>query len=319
MKQTRWKAPPKYGGAMSNKRMLKYFSEMAYGLAAIAAAKYPDAARKLERMGDTLSLNAETASRKANIQALTSSIFDDFIFLRDSIIENSSATTVDTALFELSADITAMNKFLEENITASPLDEFTDRRVAKFISKKEGVKSVCRMAEKSLTSAQKKREGLSSDVESVVTQRRVAMRMQQLDSTIATQTDAVVALSSIVDKLELLTDYAKMSPALAKDINRKIRLKPLGDIFYQPVKSKAERDKLNAELYYIIKNIKVTLGEEETWSDTLYGRKPVEEAKQAPSVAKADKKKAQKPKATSAQEENPIKKSINILEEQDNV
>lgn len=319
MKQTRWKAPPKYGGAMSNKRMLKYFSEMAYGLAAIAAAKYPDAARKLERMGDTLSLNAETASKKANIQALTSSIFDDFIFLRDSIIESSSAATVDTALFELSADVTAMNKFLEENITASPLDEFTDRRVAKFITKKEGVKSVCRMAEKSLTSAQRKREGLSTDVESVVTQRRVAMRMQQLDSTIATQTDAVVALSSIVDKLELLTYYAKMSPALAKDINRKIRLKPLGDIFYQPVKSKAERDKLNAELYYIIKNIKVTLGEEETWSDTLYGRKPVEETKQVIPEAKADKKKAQKPKTTFAQEVTPIKKSITILEEQDNV
>ena len=319
MKQTRWKAPPKYGGAMSNKRMLKYFSEMAYGLAAIAAAKYPDAARKLERMGDTLSLNAETASKKANIQALTSSIFDDFIFLRDSIIESSSAATVDTALFELSADVTAMNKFLEENITASQLDEFTDRRVAKFITKKEGVKSVCRMAEKSLTSAQRKREGLSTDVESVVTQRRVAMRMQQLDSTIATQTDAVVALSSIVDKLELLTYYAKMSPALAKDINRKIRLKPLGDIFYQPVKSKAERDKLNAELYYIIKNIKVTLGEEETWSDTLYGRKPVEETKQVIPEAKADKKKAQKPKTTFAQEVTPIKKSITILEEQDNV
>lgn len=319
MKQTRWKAPPKYGGAMSNKRMLKYFSEMAYGLAAIAAAKYPDAARKLERMGDTLSLNAETASKKANIQALTSSIFDDFIFLRDSIIESSSAAMVDTALFELSADVTAMNKFLEENITASPLDEFTDRRVAKFITKKEGVKSVCRMAEKSLTSAQRKREGLSTDVESVVTQRRVAMRMQQLDSTIATQTDAVVALSSIVDKLELLTYYAKMSPALAKDINRKIRLKPLGDIFYQPVKSKAERDKLNAELYYIIKNIKVTLGEEETWSDTLYGRKPVEETKQVIPEAKADKKKAQKPKTTFAQEVTPIKKSITILEEQDNV
>lgn len=319
MKQTRWKAPPKYGGAMSNKRMLKYFSEMAYGLAAIAAAKYPDAARKLERMGDTLSLNAETASKKANIQALTSSIFDDFIFLRDSIIESNSATTIDTALFELSADVTAMNKFLEENITASPLDEFTDRRVAKFISKKEGVKSVCRMAEKSLTSAQRKREGLSADAESVVTQRRVAMRMQQLDSTIATQTDAVVALSSIVDKLELLTDYAKMSPALAKDINRKIRLKPLGDIFYQPVKSKAERDKLNAELYYIIKNIKVTLGEEETWSDTLYGRKPVEETKQVIPEVKMDKKKAQKPKTTFAQEVTPIKKSITILEEQDNV
>lgn len=319
MKQTRWKAPPKYGGAMSNKRMLKYFSEMAYGLAAIAAAKYSDTARKLERMGDTLSLNAETASRKANIQALTSSIFDDFIFLRDSIIEGGSETTVSTALSELSADITAMNKFLEENITASPLDEFTDRRVAKFISKKEGVKSVCRIAEKSLTSAQKKREGLSSDVESVVTQRRVAMRMQQLDSTIATQTDAVVALSSIVDKLELLTDYAKMSPTLAKDINRKIRLKPLGDIFYQPIKSKAERDKLNDELYYIIKNIKVTLGEEETRNDVLYGRKPDEETKQVIPEPQTDKKKAQKPKTTSAQEENPIKKSINILEEQDNV
>lgn len=145
------------------------------------------------------------------------------------------------------------------------------------------------------------------------------MRMQQLDSTIATQTDAVVALSSIVDKLELLTYYAKMSPALAKDINRKIRLKPLGDIFYQPVKSKAERDKLNAELYYIIKNIKVTLGEEETWSDTLYGRKPVEETKQVIPEAKADKKKAQKPKTTFAQEVTPIKKSITILEEQDNV
>lgn len=319
MKQTRWKAPPKYGGAMGNKRMLRCFSEMAYGLAAIAAAKYPDAARKLERMGDTLSLNAETASRKANIQALTSSIFDDFIFLRDSIIESSSATTVDTALFELNADVTAMNKFLEENITASPLDEFTDRRVAKFISKKESVKSVCRMAEKSLTSAQKKREGLSLDVESVVTQRRVAMRMQQLDSTIATQTDAVVALSSIVDKLELLTDYAKMSPALAKDINRKIRLKPLGDIFYQPVKSKAERDKLNAELYYIIKNIKATLGEEETWSDTLYGRKPDDEAEQVILEVKTNKTKVQKPKTTSEQEVSPIKKSINLLEEQDNV
>lgn len=319
MKQTRWKAPPKYGGAMSNKRMLKYFSEMAYGLAAIAAAKYPDAARKLERMGDTLSVNAEMASRKANIQALTSSIFDDFIFLRDSIIENSSATTVDTALLELSADVTAMNKFLEENITASPLDEFTDRRVAKFISKKEGVKSVCRMAEKSLTSAQKKREGLSSDVESVVTQRRVAMRMQQLDSTIATQTDAVVALSSIMDKLELLTDYAKMSPALAKDINRKIRLKALGDIFYQPVKSKAERDKLNSELFYIIKNIGISLTEEVTWSDTLYGRKPEEATEQATSEVKKNKTKVQKPKTTSAQEEKPIKKSITILEEQDNV
>lgn len=307
MKQTRWKAPPKYGGAMSNKRMLKYFSEMAYGLAALATAKYPDAARKLERMGDTLSLNAETASRKANIQALTSSIFDDFIFLRDSIIENGSATTVDKVLLELTADVTAMNKFLEENITASPLDEFTDRRVAKFISKKEGVKSVCRMAEKSLTSAQKKREGLSEDAESVVTQRRVAMRMQQLESTIATQTDAVVALSSIVDKLELLTDYAKMSPALAKDINRKIRLKPLGDIFYQPVKSKAERDKLNAELYYIIRNIKISLGEEVTWDDTLFGRKPEEEANKVTTEVKTNKTKVQKPKTTSAQEENPIK------------
>lgn len=319
MRQIHWKTPPKFGGAMSNKRMLRCFSEMAYGLAAIATAKYPDAARKLERMGDTLSLNAETASRKANIQALTSSIFDDFIFLRDSIIENGSAATVDTALLELSADVTAMNKFLEENITASPLDEFTDRRVAKFISKKEGVKSVCRMAEKSLTSAQKKREGLSSDVESVVTQRRVAMRMQQLDSTIATQTDAVVALSSIVDKLELLTDYAKMSPALAKEINRKIRLKPLGDIFYQPVKSKAERDRLNSELYYIIKNIKTSLGEEETWSDTLYGRKPDDEAEQVIPEVRTNKTKVQKPQMTSAQEVNPIKKSINLLEEQDNV
>lgn len=319
MKQTRWKAPPKYGGAMSNKRMLKCFSEMAYGLAAIATAKYPDAARKLERMGDTLSLNAETASGKANIQALISSIFDDFIFLRDSIIENSSVATVDKALLELSADVTAMNKFLEENITASPLEEVTDRRVAKFISKKEGVKSVCRMAEKSLTSAQKKREGLSSDVESVVTQRRVAMRMQQLDSTIATQTDAVVALSSIVDKLELLTDYAKMSPALAKSINRKIRLKPLGDIFYQPVKSKAERDKLNAELYYIIRNIKISLGEEVTWDDTLFGRNPDAETEQVIPEVKTDKTKAQKPKTTSAQEVSTIKKSKNILEEQDNV
>ncbi len=319
MKQTRWKAPPKYGGAMGNKRMLRCFSEMAYGLAAIATAKYPDAARKLERMGDTLSLNAETASRKANIQALTSSIFDDFIFLRDSIIENGSTATVDKALLELSADVTAMNKFLEENITASPLDEFTDRRVAKFISKKEGVKSACRMAEKSLTSAQKKREGLSSDVESVVTQRRVAMRMQQLDSTIATQTDAVVALSSIVDKLELLTDYAKMSPALAKEINRKIKLKPLGDIFYQPVKSKAERDRLNSELYYIIKNIKATLGEKETWSDTLYGRKTDDEAEQVIPEVKTNKTKVQKPKTTSEQEVSPIKKSINLLEEQDNV
>ena len=319
MKQTRWKAPPKYGGAMSNKRTLKYFSEMAYGLAALATAKYPDAARKLERMGDTLSLNAETASRKANIQALTSSIFDDFIFLRDSIAESSSTATVDKALLELSADVTAMNKFLEENITASPLDEFTDRRVAKFISKKEGVKSVCRMAEKSLTSAQKKREGLNSDVESVVTQRRVAMRMQQLDSTIATQTDAVVALSSIVDKLELLTDYAKMSPALAKDINRKIRLKPLGDIFYQPVKSKAERDKLNAELYYIIRNIKISLGEEVTWGDTLFGRKPEEEASQVTPEVKTNKRKVQKPKTTSAQKVSTIKKFLNILEDQDNV
>ena len=113
MKQTRWKAPPKYGGAMSNKRMLKYFSEMAYGLAALATAKYPDAARKLERMGDTLSLNAETASRKANIQALTSSIFDDFIFLRDSIIENGSATTVDKVLLELLQMLPAMNKSLK--------------------------------------------------------------------------------------------------------------------------------------------------------------------------------------------------------------
>lgn len=319
MKQTRWKAPPRYGGAMGNKRMLRCFSEMAYGLAAIATAKYPDVARKLERMGDTLSLNAETASGKANIQALTSSIFDDFIFLRDSIIENGSAATVDKALLELNADVTTMNKFLEENITASPLDEFTDRRVAKFISKKEGVKSVCRMAEKSLTSAQKKREGLRSDVESVVTQKRVAMRMQQLDSTIATQTDAVVALSSIVDKLELLTDYAKMSPALAKTINRKVRLKPLGDIFYQPVKSKAERDKLNAELYYIIRNIKISLGEEVTWDDTLFGRKLEEEANQVTPDVKTKKTKVQKPKTTSAQEENPIKKSINLLEEQDNV
>lgn len=319
MKQTRWKAPPKYGGAMGNKRILMYFSEMAYGLAAIAAAKYPDAARKLERMGDTLSLNAETASRKANIQALTSSIFDDFIFLRDSILEKGSVATVDTALLELSADVTAMNKFLEENITASPLDEFTDRRVAKFISKKEGVKSVCRMAEKSLTSAQKKREELSLDVERVVTQRRIEMRMRQLDSTIATQTDAVVTLSSIVDKLELLTDYAKMSPALVKDINRKIRLKPLGDIFYQPVKSKVERDKLNAELYYIIKNIKVTLGEEETWSDTLYGRKPDEEAEQVNPEVKTEKTKVQKSKTISEQEVNPIIKLKNILEEQDNV
>lgn len=316
MKQNPWLALRK---AINNKRMLKYFSEMAYGLAAIAAAKYPDEARKLERMGDTLSVNAEMASRKANIQALTSSIFDDFIYLRDSIIESNSATAVDTALFELSADVTAMNKFLEENITASPLDEFTDRRVAKFITKKEGVKSVCRMAEKSLTSAQRKREGLSTDVESVVTQRRVAMRMQQLDSTIATQTDAVVALSSIVDKLELLTDYAKMSPALAKDINRKIRLKPLGDIFYQPLKAKAERDKLNDELYYIIKNIKIALGEEETWSDVLYGRKPEEETEQATPEVKTNKMKVQKPKTTPAQEVTPIKKSITILEEQDNV
>lgn len=319
MKQTRWKAPPKYGGAMGNKRMLRCFSEMAYGLAAIATAKYPDAARKLERMGDTLSLNAETASRKANIQALTSSIFDDFIFLRDSIIESSSATTVDTALLELSADVTAMNKFLEENITASPLDEFMDRRVAKFISKKEGVKSVCRMAEKSLTSAQKKREGLSSDVESVVTQRRVAMRMQQLDSTIATQTDAVVALSSIVDKLELLTDYAKMSPALAKDINRKIRLKPLGDIFYQPVKSKAERDKLNFELYYIIKNIKISFGEESNWNDTLYGRNSDEEAEPVVAETKTKKAKTRKSKKIPHKKSKTNKKSINLLEEQDNV
>lgn len=319
MKQTRWKAPPKYRGAKRNIRLLRSFEDMSRGLAALAAAKYPDAARELERLGDKLSLISEIANRKANIRVLTGSIFDDFIFLRDSITENSSAKTVDTALSELSADVTAMNKFLEENITASPLDEFMDRRVAKFISKKEGVKAVCSMAEKSLTSAKKKREGLSADAESVVTQRRVAIRMQQLESTIATQTDAVVALSSIVDKLGLLTDYAKMSPALAKDINRKIRLKSLGDIFYQPVKSKAERDNLNAELYYIIRNIKISLGEEVTWDDTLFGRKPEEEANQVTPEVKTNKPKVHKPKTTSAQEVNYIKKSLNILEDQDNV
>ena len=319
MKNKKWETPPKYGGATRNKKILRQFSEMAYGLAAIATVKYPETARQLERIGDTLSLNAETASRKANIQVLTASIFDDFIFLRDSIIENSSEKAIDIAFLGMKADITVMTKLLEEKIASSPLAGFTDRRVARFIGKKEGVKSICRVAEKSLASAQKKRENLSLDVESEVAHKRAAMRVQQLESTIATQTDAAVALSAIVDKLELLTDYAKMSPALARVVNRKIRLKPLGDIFYQPVKSKAERDKLNSELYYITTNIKVALGEEETWSDTLYRREPDNESEQVAAQVKTKNTEVKKPKTVSTQEVDPIIKSIKNLEEQRNV
>ena len=73
-----WIVPPKYGGAKHNKQTIKYYSQMAYGLS-VFAVKYPDVACKLERIGDALSLIAETASRKANIQVFTNCIFDDFI------------------------------------------------------------------------------------------------------------------------------------------------------------------------------------------------------------------------------------------------
>lgn len=289
-----YKPVPDFRGPKANKRTAKYFSSQAHGIAAVAADNYPKTADKLELMGDRLSILAETAKRTADIHAVVIPIFERFLLLKDSILNGDGEDVVEELFCGLESDISVMSRLLERNIAASPIEDITDRRVLKFMYRKEAVKRSCSLAERSLNAVRARRQKLLSKLENFNATARDELALKSLDNAVLIQEEAFTALSSISDKLSLIEGYAKLSPKLAKKLCRLINLKVICDIFYNPLKAKRERDIVNCELYYIFKNVSKSNEDEIAWSNVIYAKTSHEEGCVAEEQKREDGLKGQK-------------------------
>lgn len=255
MKRSNYDAPTKYGGPRDNKRAIGELSDKCFGLSAMVSANRPAVERRLERIGTSLKIKASVAGHKAFIFANVINIDEDLAGLRSALCEGNNKGEVDHYLKSLEADIDVLGTFLEHEIGNSPMEANMSRAVRKFIIKKSAVEAIARATESSLSNAENElrrltREAVNNEHEARCHEQRIV----SLKSLIKGRQSAAQALDSIVIRLNQLIDTARLSPGLARRLNRLIRLKPLADFYDKPIHSQKERETLYLHLYYLIQN-----------------------------------------------------------------
>lgn len=255
-RKSNWESPPQYRGAKHNKRAVKSLAQMCFGLSAMATAAQPNVARKLESFGTSLTIKAASTGHNAFIQANIFAVFEDLTNLRAALFDDGNESEVEIWLNSLEANIKVLDTFLEREIDDSPLEAHFNRNIRKFIAKKSAVESIARATESSLATAQRKLSRIQlENIQDSREKIRVKRKIANLKSFIRLRIAAADTFSSIVDRLNEIEDTAKLSPGLARRVNRLIKLKPLADFYDKPMRSQQERDKLYAQLYFITQNI----------------------------------------------------------------
>ena len=254
-KKSVWGSPPSYGGPGDNKRAICRLSKMCFGLSAMTSANRSTVARRLESIGTSLRIKISIAGHKAFIFANVIDIYEDLTSLRSALCDADNAGEVEHYLNSLEANVKVLGTFLEHEIDESPMEANMNRFVRKFVSKKSAVETIERATESSLADAERKLHRLQlSETRTERERSRKEQKIANLKGFIKVRQSAADTLDSIVDRLNELEDTARLSPGLARRLNRLIHLKLLADFYDKPLRSQKEREALYMHLYYLAQN-----------------------------------------------------------------
>lgn len=266
-----WKRQPNYRNGKHNKRALKAFSVMASGMAIIVNDR--KAAERLVAVRQKIDYQLDSANG-ADISLYVSSVFNDFIALRDAAGDGTKEELND-ALSALEADISVMLGLIRAKVEVTPWDEQQDKRVVGFEQKVSSIKSIYKRTaddyKKIHTQYEQVEMALYAPNEPMVKQ-RLESKGKRLGVYCGSRQTAMSVLGRIIDELTELESYAKNSPALAKRISRLINITVLADFYSRPVKSQAQREKLEGELLFIMQNIGIAFKQGNNMDEVMYGK-----------------------------------------------
>lgn len=269
-KQT-WGRQPTYRNGKHNKRALKAFSDMASGMAIIVNDR--KAAERLVAIKQKIDYQLDSANG-ADISLYVNSVFNDFISLRD-VAGDGTKDELNDAVSVLEADITVMLGLIRAKVEVTPWDEQQDKRVVRFEQKVSSVKSIYKRTsddyKKVHTQYEQAGMALYAPNEPMIKQ-RLESKVKRLGAYCESRQTALSVLGRILDELTELESYAKNSPALAGRIGRLINITALADFYSRPVKSQAQREKLEGELLFIMQNVGLAFKQGNNMDEVMYGK-----------------------------------------------